>query len=718
MNKLKLSFLLSIAFLMVLNCCQKSNYDSRSMDQIKATEDKENNINFPDSLKPYIKSLTCYKLGGVKPEISVTKYGENVFRFKLIFNLKDRTHQDDWQMNIKPAFQPDFHWSPHLTPTENYIIDQHSFRSPSLIITSNKKSLILIPDLDIMKRGTPARWYMDLNAIDNKFTLGMSNYEVQKGLFYSRKPGAVYPEGLTEVGFYVFISSNKDDIQNPWRKTLAFLWKNWGQTLFESGHPLKPDLKLHVKHTYNWAFESWEKSIWQEFELEGKRVGAPVFIVNITQSPNYPGMVNERAFRSIWNQAWFSSLRSASGLYRYAHRTKNKDLLEKALLTKELALSAPMKNGFFDTVIATEMEIVEIEGEGYNRSKGWETAFWGNSDRNPVNRLPGKPRIRDIRIAPYHILDMSWTALWMLRWYEELEKDTRLLEYPKNYAESLLELQDEEGFFPAWLDKKTLKPLGILDQSAETSVSATFLLKLSQLTGIKNYKKAALKAINAVSREIIPEGRWEDFETYWSSSSYGNDELIGKKILRNNMYKQCNLSMFWTTEALYETYKATGNKKYLQLGQRVLDEMLMTQASWQPPYMYVNVLGGFGVMNCDGEWLDSRGSLFAEIIVKYGQELEKNEYIQRGLAALRSSFVMMYCPENPITKQQWEKKYPFFGPEDYGFTMENYGHGGITSPEGGGMGIFTIYDWGNGAAAEAYSRMVDHLGIEIIKRKK
>ena len=33
--------------------------------------------------------------------------------------------------------------------------------------------------------------------------------------------------------------------------------------------------------------------------------------------------------------------------------------------------------------------------------------------------------------------------------------------------------------------------------------------------------------------------------------------------------------------------------------------------------------------------------------------------------------------------------------------MENYGHGGRTNPAGEGMGEFTIYDWGNGAAAEA-----------------
>ena len=64
--------------------------------------------------------------------------------------------------------------------------------------------------------------------------------------------------------------------------------------------------------------------------------------------------------------------------------------------------------------------------------------------------------------------------------------------------------------------------------------------------------------------------------------------------------------MFWTAEALYECYRLTKNQKYLDLGQRTLDELLMTQASWQPPFMFVNVLGGFGVLNADGEWNDSR----------------------------------------------------------------------------------------------------------------
>ena len=46
---------------------------------------------------------------------------------------------------------------------------------------------------------------------------------------------------------------------------------------------------------------------------------------------------------------------------------------------------------------------------------------------------------------------------------------------------------------------------------------------------------------------------------------------------------------------------------------------------------------------------------FSELIIQYGKLFDKPEYIERGYAALKASFVMMYCTENPQTKQQWEK---------------------------------------------------------------
>tara|TARA_R110002050_G_scaffold276965_1_gene422413 strand:- start:1066 stop:3168 length:2103 start_codon:yes stop_codon:yes gene_type:complete len=656
-----------------------------------------------------IKQIQVDWLGNEKGKVEIKLIDKNNVYLKITYSPSRPVQQDNWQLTITPGFSPSFHWSPHLTPKERHIVDQHVFRSPALIVSDSTQMIALVPDLDIMQKGTSARWYLDLDAQNNQLVLGMSNSSVAEHVLFHRDTGAQHPAGEVEIGFYLMHYTDASSLTNPFRKPLHFMWSRWGSPLYNAGNPIAGDLEPYVKHTYNWAFNSWADAVWQQFELDGKEVGAPVFIVNVTQSPNYQGEINEREFRSVWNQAWFSSLRSAGGLYRYARRTGNAELMEKSRLTKELALSFPQRDGFFYGLIGTEMEEVEADGKKYNRSKGWNSHYWGNSNRNPYTWNP--------REAPFHLLDMSWTSLLMLRWYDELEKDERLLKYAQEYADALLKVQFANGFFPGWLDLETLQPMDHLNDSPESAMSVTFLLKLFELTGNHTYKQAALKAMDAVVREVIPEGRWEDFETYWSCSRYGSDNLIGRKVARNNMYKQNNFSMFWTAEALLECYRITKKEDYLLFGQRTLDELLMTQASWQPPFMYVNVLGGFGVMNGDGEWNDSRQSLFAELILDYGKLLNRDEYTERGIAALKAAFVMMYAPEDSQTRQQWEKVYPFFGPDDYGFMMENYGHGGRTSPGGEGMGEFTIYDWGNGAAAEAYSRIVDHYGKEFINSK-
>jgi len=657
----------------------------------------------PIALRSFLSTITVENIGHNEPVIHFESINDSTYKCSVSFILKDSVQQDDWQVRLSPAFRPRFHWAPHLTPTANHIIAQHVFRAPALMMAGEGKQITIIPDLDLLQDKPAVDWYMDLDAEENKLTLGMSRSEVKEHVLYQRHVGAAYPAGEVRFGFYILTEDAASDLFNPWRHINAFFWQRWGEPLYAAGEPLyTKDLHAYVKHTYRWAFNSWKKEVWQEFELAGEKVGAPVFIVNVTQSPNYPGEVNEREFRSIWNQAWFNSLRSAQGLYRYAKKYKNKALLENALKTKELALSFPQREGFFPGLIATEMELVEIGGKQYNRSKGWETHYFGNSNRNPYSGDP--------KLAPFHILDMSYTAWLMLSWYDELEKDERLLAYASRYADGLLTLQDTQGFFPAWLNNNSLEPLDYLRQSPETAMSVTFLLKLYNLTDNARYRDAALKAMQVLMDEVIPDGRWEDFETYWSCSRYGAEDLVGKKITRNNLYKQNTLSMYWTAQALLEAYKLTKQEQYLDNGRRTLDELLMAQAVWQPPYIHVRALGGFGVMNADGEWNDSRQSLFAELILDYGSVLNCKEYIQRGLAALRASFVMMYCPENPETAKQWQQVWPFFGAADYGFMMENYGHTGVTSPQGIGIGEFTIYDWGNGAAAEAYNRIVDHYG--------
>jgi hypothetical protein len=661
-------------------------------------------------------SVSADPLGGTAPAVTWTHVDDGLYRVTLAYDLAGVVQQDDWRLDVTARFAPDFHWSPHLTPTAEHVIDQHVFRSPALVLSSELATVILVPDLDLIGRGS-VRWYLDLDAPANRMTLGMSETEIDGHVLYRRKPGAVHREGRTEVGFYLFVAEDEATRKDPWRPVLELLWRKWGHARFAAGEPLPPDLTPYVEHTYAWAFDRWAGPVWQELDLAGKRVGAPTFIVSATQSPGNTGPAAELEMRSIWNQAWFSSLRSASGVWRWAERTKNEELRRRALMTKELALSAPVRDGFFPAVLATEMETATDRGAQVRRSKGWQTAYWGSSDRNPVNRPPGKPRIDDLRKAPYHVLDMSWTALWMLRWNDEIEKDPRLVAFAKSWGDRLLRLQDPRGFFPAWIDVDTLQPLDTLSRSPESALSATFLFALERATGDVRFRQAALGAVNAIVDHILPTGRWEDFETYWSCSSWGSGDLVGRKVTRNDQHKQNNFSMFWTAEALREATLATEDHRWIEIGRRVIDELLMTQASWQPPYMFVNVVGGFGVLNADAEWNDARGSLFAELLVDYGFDLGVDEYVERGLAALRSSFVMMYCPENPGLAKLYEKRFPWFGPADHGFMMENYGHDGRTSPDGVGIGDFTIYDWGNGAASEAFLRMVAHLGPDVVLGK-
>lgn len=671
------------------------------------TAPKELQEALPTKFKNLISSIKIDKLDVNEAQYKIETIDEQTLRVELIFDLPEEVQQDNWNVKINPSFTPTFNWAPHLTPTNNHVIDQHVFRAPTLITSNDNKGLVVIPDINLIEENSPTRWYMDMDAQSNTLSIGLSETHVTDHVLFERKAGAVYPKGQLKVGFYLMSYTEKEDLDNPFRKPLDFFWKNWGHKEYESGNPLRGNLDEYVTHTYNWAFNNWAEHVWQEFTLNGTKVGAPCFIVNVTQSPNYTGEVNNREFLSIWNQAWFSSLRSASGLYRYAKRTNDSDLMNKANLSKELALSAPRKEGFFYGLIATEMYDKTIDGKQYKRSKGWDTHYWGNSNRNPYTW--------DAKQAPFHVLDMSWTALLMLRWYQNLDADPRLLEYASSYADALLSIQDRNGYFPGWLDINTLEPMQHLNNSPESSMSVTFLLKLYEITKRERYKDAAYKAMHAVIRDVVYTGRWEDFETYWSCSRWGSDDYVGKKLERNNMYKQCNFSMFWTAEALLEMYKQFDNKLYLEIGQRVLDEMLMTQAAWQPSYIYVKALGGFGVLNTDGEWNDSRACLFAETILDYGKELQKQEYTERGIVALRSAFTMMYCPQNPQTKTQWEKVWPFFNEKDYGFTMENYGHGGVATEAGEGMGEFTIYDWGNGAAAEAYNRILDSYGQKLLE---
>jgi hypothetical protein len=670
-----------------------------------------NQINLSVEGKTWLR-ITIPGLGpeALRPGVTVNKVEATWQRVRLTWQVTRPIKQDEVAIESQVAFTPDFWWAPHLAPNPGDMIAQHVFRSPAIIAAKSSDVLVMVPDLEIVGARTDAPWFMDLDAPARRFWLGLSKSEVFTHTLYRKRPGMTLQPGKLEMGFFVNAYRSEEVPVNPWRKVTTFLWDRYARPLYAQGQPSTVPLDIFVKRTYDFAFDKWKDVVWHEFTLNGQRVGGPTMVQQLGQSPYHPQPVGWLFDLAVWNQAWFSSLRTAAGILRYARRTGDARLREKAELTKAFTLAAPMNDGLFPAVYSTEMETVKVGDKEIRQSKGWTTGFWTNSLAVPASY--------GVTRAYYHVVDMSWTALQMLYWYEELERDPRLLDYAQAYGTKLLTLQREDGFFPAWLHPETLRPAEILTRSPETSMSVIFLLKLADVTGDKRYESAARKAMDAVLVEIVPAGRWEDFETYWSCCRWGSEEFVGKRVPRNWMYKQCNLSMFWTAKALLETYRHSKNAEYLKWGRRTLDEMSMTQQVWQPPFIHVRALGGFGVMNADGEWNDARQSLFAELYMDYYKVLGDPQLFERGVAALKASFVMMYAPENAEEKVLWEKQFPFLMPEDYGFEMENYGHLGVTGPDGVGIYYYSEFNWGNGSGAEARNRIYDHYGDVYIDRQR
>lgn len=587
-------------------------------------------------------------------------------------------------LSLTLAFTPEYVWTPHITPEEGMIAAQHIFRTPALIAVGEGKTVLLVPDVGDLKEGdVPA--FLDWNAPERTLTFGR---QAARPVGHVLFQGEETSRFTGEISLSFFLYTADTALINPHRKVLSLLWQRFGHSDAERAYRNRPDYTVFSERTYRWAYENWRESCFREFERDGKKVGAPMMIASAWQSPNHHGEKTQLERVAIWNQAWFSSLRSASGLFRYAKKTGNDTLLGYAVETKELALSFPQEDGLFDSVI------------GPKDGGDFTDPFFGNSNRNPFDgRLEQSPR---------HILDMAFTAYYMLVWYGELEKDERLLAYASRFADRVISMQDEKGYYPAWVDRDG-KPMGVLDDSPESAMTAAFLLRFSRVTGREDAKASALRALETVRKEIVPADRWEDFETYWSCSRFWSDH-VGERIPRNGIFKQCNFSIWFTALGMYEAWKTTGEREWLLSGQEVLDRLLMTQSSFQPDGCPISVVGGFGVMNADAELNDARQSLFAPLILSYGRDLGLTEYTERGKAALYAAFSMMYCPENPGTKEQWEKVWTFFGEEDYGFMMENYGHNGAVGRDGLGIGPFTIYDWGNGAASEGWLR-ADDLGL-------
>ncbi len=95
-----------------------------------------------------------------------------------------------------------------------------------------------------------------------------------------------------------------------------------------------------------------------------------------------------------------------------------------------------------------------------------------------------------------------------------------------------------------------------------------------------------------------------------------------------------------TVQAVLALYTVTHEQRYLDLGSQMLDYLLLTQQVWNTPQFTPMLLGGFTTQNTDAEWSDARQAYMATLLADFYRATGSFEYLERSVAAARSTFAV------------------------------------------------------------------------------
>ncbi len=543
----------------------------------------------------------------------------------------------------------DFVWSQNIKNEADDIVPMWGFKSPAVMLQQGNVFTALLPTLSDRRREPLA---LDLDVTSDALpwlSYGAIPSQPYGHSYFRRSPDGS-PEilaGSIEYQYSIVAASQPEKL--GYRRVVRFLWSHTGRKeLLRSN-----DLQQNVTRPELVTFDDWRKDTWiryanevyRGFDCGGRRCGT------LVSNRNPWGQWNKPA-PDAWFNAWFQTLRTAYGWYLYGRNTGNKDIESKAESILNLALTSPRDGGAFSTIYL-------LDDKRWIRSDGW--AGYGED---------------------YHTFDMSWTAYWMLKWAEDLTpgRKKEILEFVRIYGDFLVKHQLSSGVIPSWYDSD-LKPRSeFLDFNAETAASALLLASLSEATGDRRYLDAATKAMAFITREVLPRQRWFDFETFLSCAR----KPFGFYDPWTAQYPQNNLAAIQAAKAYLKMFQVTRESKYLEIGTKVLDYLLLTQQVWNNPAFSPKLVGGFTTQNTDAEWSDAREAYAAVLLWDYYKATGNGEYLERAVAAARSTFAVA----------PWE----------------NWAHTGyIDEP-----GALTGFHWGAGSGMTSIEMMSPELGDAFI----
>lgn len=564
---------------------------------------------------------------------------------------------------------PEFVYTPQLRPEPDHVIADHTFRAPALIMQTGGSFAALVPDLfTIARKERPLRSIADVQvkSADAPFmSFGLQNwvqepYRLRNTHVYYTAPdslSASLEPGSVAYGFYLFL-----DAEAPpgagYQRVVRFQWEEYGKRNLQE--PTGPQAE---------PFASYIKKAWYEFvpqvALETVYHGTPVTLLRQGRLA-WSNSMHKEADQDAWFNVWFNSLRTAYGMYLHGARVNDEHLKKQATGVLNLALLAPQNRG-----IAPSIFYVDSTGGHWVGDHAWGGI--GKGEYLPM----------------FH---NAWTNYWLLQWSDLIpERNKEITAYTKAFADFLLTQQKSTGVIPSWYHPETLAPAEqFRDENAETAGAAFFLAELYSRTRQDQYRAGAEKAMEYIFKEILPEHKWFDYETFFSCSR----KPLGFFDSYTHQHPQNTLSMQQAAEACASLYRLTGKEVYRMKGIEIMDYLSLYQQVWSPAWLSCELFGGFGVQNTDGEWSDSRQGYFAVTLMKYYDLTGEREYFERGVAALRAMFSLFENPQSPRT-------------------AENYAHAGFDQLAG-----VTGLHWGTGSSVVSIHLITERYGEAYVNVEK
>lgn len=638
--------------------------------------------------------------------------------------------------------KPDFIWVPHLRPEKGYVMGDHIFRSPVIVYKKLDIAFAFIPDLKTLGINHPFQSFMDFNLnLENptnqpQISYGFGNYHPIAHTFFKHDPSKIWKvEKDTDLTFrYYIIIFIKKSVSEILQSINSFFWQKYiRKNLYESFNPQVLPYETNVREGFEAIFQ--RHNYWGIFKIDGVECGGiwqrswagakkrPIEFIRPEDLENHKQrnttetassvkgihkMINEMTYdiekvkwfdnyifkhafvprtAEIWNNAWFLNIRTAYSLNYFGKEWNNNELIDKSNLILDTLLNLPRIKGIFPSIIfpaAPESSIISY----INGSKAY------------------------LYSDEYNLVDACLAMYWALIYYEDLERKEEIIGKSKELFKLISDIWQKTSHIPVFINFSG-EDIIINDTLSDSASSGAILMFLTEL-----YKKDENQEIidlmqtiaNYIQENIIVENKWHDFELFYSCTKFPSNFFDNY----TNSHVMNTLCIYWCAEGFKELYKITKNVDYLHIGEHILAVLSLFQQVWNMPYISYNTFGGFGVQNGDVELSDARQALFVRTYMDYYLLTEKEEYMERALAALRASWALQLlkqyeeiCPGNI-------KGINTIAAVDKGAIYENYGHTGSDYRVHGQI----TFDWGVGTASMATAYVKNHFGDLFIDFKK